>query len=279
MKFAGMVTLYNPTKRNIENIMSYIDGLDVVYLIDNSSFDNSNLLFNSKKIKYIPNLDNLGIAEALNIACKKAISDGYKWILTMDQDSILTLDALKKMQKYTKENDMSNVGIISPYHCILTTESKPSQLVEEKMDVMTSGNLLNLEIYEKIGGFKSWLFIDGVDIEYCLNLNINGFKVLRLNNVLMDHNLGDATCHKFLGREIICSNHNAIRRYYMVRNNLYIRDMYGSIYPDYCKFLIDVQKGQLKRVAFFEKNKIKKLKLMFKGYRNYKKGIKGKLII
>ena len=102
MKFCGMVTLYNPTQENINNIYEYLDELDKVYLIDNSSIDNSKLIKKNKKIMYIPNKENLGIATALNIACKQAIKDKFNWILTMDQDSKITKKVLMELIKYVK---------------------------------------------------------------------------------------------------------------------------------------------------------------------------------
>ena len=53
--------------------------------------------------------------------------------------------------------------------------------------------------------------------------------------------------------------------------------MYKEYFKDYCDHLIRVQKGQVKRVIAFEKNKIKKLLKMYRGYKDFKKGIKGKL--
>ena len=110
-----------------------------------------------------------------------------------------------------------------------------------------------------------------------MNLHKHGYKVLRLNNIIMKHSLGDIKIHHLFGKEYPCSNHNAMRRYYIARNNLYINDMYKDMYPDYCAFLIRVQKGQVKRILAFEKDKFNKLKMMYKGYMDHKKGIKGKL--
>lgn len=277
MKLAAMVTLYNPNKDNINNIKNYIDEVDVIYLIDNSDNDSSSLLFKSDKINYIPNNKNLGIASALNIACNKAIKDGYSWILTMDQDSKMSKDSLKKLKAFVENNDTKKVGIVSPYHNVETNRIKSDDKIEECLDVMTSGNLLNLNIYVKVGGFKEWLFIDDVDIEYCLNLNKNKYKVIRLNDVLLDHTLGATKTYKLFGKKIICSNHVPFRRYYMVRNMLYVYDMYHYIFPDFCEHLKRVQKGQIKNILIFEKNKIKKLYMMFKGYKDYKKNIKGEM--
>ena len=62
-----------------------------------------------------------------------------------------------------------------------------------------------------------------------------------------------------------------------MRNNLYINEMYKDLFPDYCSHLLRVQKGQVKRIIAFEKNKIKKLKMMYRGYKDFEKGIKGKI--
>lgn len=278
MKIAGMVTFYNPDLENVEKIKNYIKGLDILYVVDNSNKDNSKLLKDIKKCVYIPNMDNLGIAEALNIAAKRAIEDGYKWMLTMDQDSVMTFEILEELKKFVEKSDTERVGIVTPYHGIATNRQKKDVEVEERVEVMTSGNLLNLDVYLKVGGFKSWLFIDSVDIEYCLNLRKNGYKVLRLNNLVMEHNLGDTKVHKILWKRFICSNHNAIRRYYMVRNMLYVTNMYKKYFPGYCRFLRRVQRGQVRYIIMFEKDKIKKLKHMYKGYKDYKKGVTGKLV-
>lgn len=277
MKLAAMVTLYNPNKDNINNIKEYINEVDIIYLIDNSDNDNSFLLFKSDKINYMPNYKNLGIAAALNIACNKAIENGYSWILTMDQDSKLSKSSLSKLKTFVENNNMKDVGIVSPYHNVETNRIKSADKIEECLDVMTSGNLLNLNIYAKVGGFKEWLFIDDVDIEYCLNLNKNHYKVLRLNDVLLDHTLGATKAYKLFGKKIICSNHVPFRRYYMVRNMLYVYDMYHHIFPEFCEHIKRVQKGQIKNILVFEKNKIKKLYMMFKGYKDYKNSIKGEM--
>jgi rhamnosyltransferase len=274
-KIAGAVVLYNPDNNLGDNINSYLKNIDKLYVIDNSNESKKEYIPNSKKIKYIFNGENLGIATALNIAAKNAINDGYEWLLTMDQDSQFPAKELKKLIDFLG-NCNKKVGIVCPYHIIKTTEPKPDIDVEERLEVMTSGSLMNLKIYQKIGGFKDWLFIDNVDIDYCLNLNKHGYKVLRLNYVYLQHHLGDATYHRFLWKKIVCSNHNYIRRYYITRNILYTIDMYKKDFPEYCKFLHDCLGYNFKTVVLFEKDKYRKLRNMLRAYRDFKRGIKGK---
>ena len=276
MKIAGMVTLYNPEKEVANNISSYLKNLDVLYVIDNSSNDNKDKLSKSKKIKYLPNFDNLGVATALNIAAKKAIEAGYEWMLTMDQDSKFEKENLKQMIDYIKQNNCKNIGLISPWHVINTGVKKPPKKIDYPLEVMTSGNIINLKAYQEINGFKDEYFIDDIDIEYCMNLNIHNYKVVRLNYVELKHDLGNIEIKRFLNRNFVCSNHNAIRRYYMVRNTFYLCDRYKKYFPDYCRFLKRGLRGQLQNIILFEKDKLNKIINMYKGYKDYKKNLMGK---
>jgi len=277
MKFASVVVFYNPTDDNISYLKKYQDAVDVIYVVDNSN-DNIIRIKENSKIKYIKLSENVGIAKALNIGANLAIENGYKWLLTLDQDSKITNEIIKKMITFIENNDHLNIGLVSPYHDINAKVEILDVECEEMIEVMTSGNIINLDAYQKIGGFKDWLFIDCVDMDYCMNLNKNGYKVLRLNRVIMKHNLGNLKIHTLFGKEYLCFNHSPIRRYYMVRNTFYIKDMYYDIFKEHCDYLIRVQKGQVKRILVFEKDKYKKLKMMYKGYKDYKKGIKGKLV-
>lgn len=277
ISLAGMVTLYNPTDDDIKNINTYINDIDILFVIDNTEGkDNKNSLPKNKKINYIFNNENIGVAKALNIAAEKAIESGFEFLLTMDQDTSVRKDVIKKLKKDIEENDMSKIGIVTPWHNTKLLDKKPKERFDDPHDVMTSGNILNLKIWKKIGGFKDWLFIDGIDIEYSMNLHKNGYKILRDNSVEIDHNLGDIFYKNVFGRIYLCTNHSAMRRYYIMRNYHYIFDMYKDYSPDYCFSLIS-QRHNIIGVILFEKDKIKKIKNYIKGYKDYKKGIKGRM--
>ena len=277
MKLAAVVVFYHPNDENIENIKNYEKFVDKFYIVDNS-LDDINYYKSNKKVEYIKYGDNKGIATALNEGARRAIEDGYQWLLTSDQDSKITGNIIKQMEQYLMKHADEKIGLVSPYHDIHSDEIVLDVEAEEMIEVMTSGNIISLKAYQDVGGFKDWLFIDCVDTDYCMNLNMHGYKVLRLNRVRMEHHLGNLEVHSLFGKKYPCYNHGPIRRYYIVRNNLYIRQMYGNVYPDYCAYLIRVQRGQVKRIIAFETQKVQKLKMMYQGYKDFKKGIKGKLL-
>lgn len=288
MKFAGVVVVFNLNDNIVDNINTYINYLDKLYVVDNSeNIDNSKIFSFNNKIKYIPNKKNLGIAAALNIGAKNATKDGYNWLLTMDQDSSFEKNSLKKMENFIiemkKSKEISNllevkydkVALVAPFYKLDPTYESTLGINFPLM-VMTSGNLINLDIYKKIKGFKDWLFIDCVDFDYCLNLKKNGYEIVQLNNAVLNHHLGNNKTYKFLWMKKSSSNHSAIRRYYMVRNRHYIYDMYHEDFPYYCDLEIGRTKREAIKVLLFEKEKIKKIKYMIKGYKDYKNGKKGK---
>lgn len=273
IKIAGIVTLYNPDKEVTKNISSYLPDVSKLFVIDNTpDHKNTEILPKSKKIKYIFNGKNLGVAKALNLGAKNAIDLGYKWLLTMDQDSRFKKDDVKKMKKYIEEIDNKDIGLVTPWHVINTGIKIPKEKIDYPFEVMTSGNIINLDAYQKIGGYKDDYFIDDIDIEYCMNLNANNYKIVRLNYVKLKHDLGDIEVKHILNHDFVCSNHNYIRRYYMVRNTFKLCDDYERIYPEYCAFLKRGLRGQLQNILLFEKDKIRKVRNMYRGYKDYKKG-------
>ncbi len=276
MKLATIVVFYYPSDDNIKNINTYLDEVEKVFVVDNSD-DDVIRLKSTKKIEYIKFYENKGIAKALNEGAKRARDLNFKWLLTLDQDSKITKKNISALKEFIENTKEKRIGLVAPFQDIGLPHEKSDKEYEECLELMTSGSVINLEAYKKIGGFKDWLFIDCVDTDYCLNLLNHKYQVLRLNNVIMKHSLGDLTLHRFLGKTYDCFNHNPIRRYYIVRNNLYIYEMYHDLYPEYCDHLIRCQKGQVKRILVFEKDKFKKLKMMYKGYKDYKNGVKGRL--
>ena len=199
MKLAGIVVLYNPSDIQIENIKDSLLFLDKIYVIDNSSQKHN--VGNDNRIVYYSQSENMGIAKALNIGCQLALDDGFKWLLTMDQDSLFNKETIDKLCDYIENNDISKTYIVSPWLNTKLLEEKPLEEISHPSDVMTSGSIMNLDLYKLVGGFKEWLFIDGVDIAYCYDANRMGYHIDRLNNVCIEHSLGDIKIHKILWKK------------------------------------------------------------------------------
>lgn len=277
MKTSATVIWYNPDNENINNIKTYINYVEKIYIIDNSMKNNMKLSssLNNDKIEYVYNNKNLGIAKALNLACEKAINDGFEWILTMDQDSSFDSDGIKKYFETFDNMEKENIGIFSPRHILKndTKEFDESSDFLEVDHVMTSGNLLNLKIWEEIGRFDENLFIDEVDSEICFRIIENGYKVIQLNKIRMFHELGNLEKKNFFTRKISVLNHNHIRKYYIMRNKFYMLKKYKKYRSRYIYYIFN----DFFKVIFYEKDKLRKLKYMFKGIADFMKRKMGEL--
>ena len=91
------------------------------------------------------------------------------------------------------------------------------------------------------------------------------------------HSLGESQSVKSIFGKFNTSNHSALRRYYMTRNRFYIWEKY----KDLNSFTLNRDKKLFKKefikIILGEKDKVNKIKMVFKGYKDYKKGIRGKL--
>ena len=279
IKLAACVVLYNPDDTIFENILTYGNYVDKLIVVDNSLKKNNFLIdklsevFESKLI-YINNNDNLGIATALNQACDKAIELQFKWILTMDQDSsFINFDHYKKCLE--KVQNVNNVALLAANtdkegYSNFDINECSCNYREDKFSVITSANIVNLEYFEEIGRFNDKLFIDMVDYDYCLRINIKKFKILYFPDVFVEHKLGEVHLRTniFTRKKKYKTEHNAQRAYYISRNSLYLSKNYGKYFSKEfgmlhilnIVFIHDVTK-----ILLYEIDKWNKLKAKFIG--------------
>jgi len=275
-KIDGVVVLYHPDNTIFDNIDSYINGLSTLYVIDNSEIKNEKLIEKLKvkypTIKYIDNGGNQGIAHALNIGAKLAIENGADWLLTMDQDSKFENNDLQKMIQWVEENKTIDIGIVSPMHEV--DEKKKYKFY--KTITMTSGNLLNLDIYKYIGGFREDFFIDCVDTEFCLRLKKYNLAIKRIEDVVLTHQLGNKEEINSFGISFSVTNHNYMRRYYITRNRFRIWNEYENIDKPYIQFEKIVTIKEIIKIILAESDKFLKLKYSIRGYLDYRNSKYGK---
>lgn len=277
---AAVYVLYEPDESSLLKSLEFIrNQVDYIILIDNSEKTTVDFDKNDKKIYYVKNEENLGIAKALNTGCNFAIELNANWVLTLDQDSTPSKTLISELCSVVYGNMDNNVAAVGPKFKFFENEIVEVEAITNEVDTLiTSGCLMNLSAYKKVGGFKESLFIDSVDIEFCFNLRKNGYKIFQNNGVLLSHNIGNSAFHvKLFGKKIMTvTNHNYIRQYYIARNSLKVFSEYKEIFPKEAKKLKYRWLKQVVSVIFFEKNKLKKIKSIFLGIKDYKRGIYGK---
>lgn len=189
---AGIV-LYNPD--NIERTYDCINALQNqvsrLYIFDNSTFDLS-LKF-AENVVYLKENKNKGISYALNTILACAEKDGFQWILTMDQDSILPDGMVQSFKTFIQNNSTDKIGIVCPQVIDKRRAYMNIELREEYENIdfcITSASCTSIEAWRAIGGFDEWLFIDLVDNEFCKRLIAANYKIMRINKWVLDQEFG-----------------------------------------------------------------------------------------
>lgn len=270
---AGVVILYNPDDSVLNNIRSYASYLDILYIIDNSTTNNKNLiekLQENLSIKYIPHHENKGIAYSLNEVLD-LVKGRYEWLLTMEQDSSFYSG---KFPEYT--SILSQIGSdvygICPNHESLEIAGRGKTLV--RIDrCITSGSIIRVNLALTCGGFDENLFIDEVDFEFNYRCEKRGYKLLQYCPRILLHHVGHPIYVNIFGWHFKTLNENAIRQYYIFRNKLYI----ASNYPEKRWFYyIDLLKWFIK-IILAEPDKWKKIKYGFLGCYDFYRNQYGKI--
>lgn len=195
----------------------------------------------------------------------------------MDQDSVFQQGSMEELKRVAFASP-PDVALVSPFH--LTPNApfpKFDEAVKKIKLTMTSGNLLRLSSYKTAGPFEEKLFIDSVDHEYYLRLRKHGFTILRANNAILLHPLGEIRYRKFLFIKLKTTNHSALRRYYITRNRLYVSFKY--FFSD-SWFFFRESRELIKSffvVLLMDEQKGKKLKMMMKGVFDFMRGKYGRL--
>lgn len=268
MKISAGIVTYNPNLERLEkNIKSIIEQVDYIIIVDNHSKNINEieeLIKNFEKCEIIKNQENCGIALALNQIMRKSNSVNSVWTLTLDQDTVC-LPIL--MEKYKEIIFEQNVGMITGLYKDMNIDNiKKDNFTSFNYDeikfCITSASLINNKCWEKIGGFDDFMFIDKVDNDICHKIINAGYRILRVNKICFYHEVGNAKEINFFGKKCFVYNHGAFRRYYIVRNTIYLSRKYKEV-----KFFNSIMHIFFYTliVLLYEKDKLKKMSATLKG--------------
>lgn len=278
-KYAGVVVLYNPDIDVKDNINTYINFIDKLFVIDNSNFINETLrdvLCLNQKIEYINLNGNTGLAKALRIGCELAIKECFDYVLTMDQDSFFQGDSALSLIDFI-ENSKDHYAIVASNAISIYTDEVSGETKEAFTEisggnkecnwVMTSGSMMCIKDYSLTIGFDESLFIAHIDIDICIQFHQLGKKVIKLNDSKLFQTFGNSKPRKFLWKTVHPSFANPNRTYYIFRNQKYLENKF----PNHKKYIgVKLYKFIIKIVCF-EDRKLEKLLMAFKGILDGKK--------
>ncbi len=265
---AGVVTFNPDIARLKESVNSILKQVDRVFVFDNASNNIEEIEqllkgYGEKAVLY-KNITNVGVAGALAGIMEYASDNGYEWVLSMDQDSVLQPGVISAYKQVIQKR--SDAGMLT---CLIKDRNFSDdnnelqrKKVKEVPYCITSGALTSVKAYNETSGYEKSFFIDGVDFDICYSLREKGYKIYRVNYLGLLHEVGHGENRCLFGKNIVIYNESPNRVYYMARNKIKLFKKHKE-YGLYT--LVTKEMGLLFRICFCEKNKWKKIKMFWKG--------------
>lgn len=270
---AGIIT-YNPTLTDVSTCLEALcNQVERVIIVDNASKNVKSLqevVSKYANVTLVKNSQNIGFAKALTQVFEWAKSQGFNWVLTLNDDSVVPSNMISEYKKILENQGSlvnqknAKIAIV----CSLLKNRLDGTILHSKChedECITSGSLTSVEAWQEIGGFDEWLEIDGVDFDFSRRLVRAGWKIVECQNVIMEHQIGKARSINLIIKHPIVWNHNANRKYYIARNMQVVDYKMGTY--SYAKSLRAVVRDMI-FVALWEKNKFAKIHAMIRGFKD-----------
>jgi rhamnosyltransferase len=268
----AVVTTYRPDDGFPERIQKVRQQVGLVVIMDDGNSD-ENVHRLTRWFAEVPkvilnhNTENSGIAVSLNIGVSIARNTGYKWILMLDDDSLILPNMVERLLRYSSQiHGKKPIALTGMSYVHSVNELSGNNYLgnlatwSEKRGIITSGSLFSIETYDKVGPFRDEFFIDSVDYDFCLRARRKGYGIIKFNEIGFVHSLGRISFHGFACRPIKTYNYSNIRLYYLFRNTTVLAKE-NLIYDT--PYFLAVFFGQLKtlfKVLFLEEQKITKFR-------------------
>ena len=182
----------------------------------------------SDSVQIIRNDRNLGLAAALNQGLAVAHAEGYRWVITFVQDTLVGEDLFCELQAvFDSFSEKERIAIIGCNYwdpaqgrSLASVERSAARPWLEIKGAVTSGSLVSPAMFEAIGPFLADLHIGHVDSEYHLRARSKGFRVLLALEPAMEHSPGQGETHATAWGRVLTPNYPPARWYYIARNSL-----------------------------------------------------------
>jgi rhamnosyltransferase len=264
----AVVVSYNGLQKTRQTVEALRRQIRYVHIVDNGSDGESLGVLES--LEREPGItverlgENRGVGYALNRGVERARQMGCSWLLTMDQDSVVD-SSLVEAYRAAVEQDPARV-CLAPR--ITANGHRKDAVGEEISYAITSGNLVSVSVYDRIGLYDEGFFLDCIDFDFCLRLRRAGYAVHRVPAALMQHELGESVNLPEVVRKYYAL-HSPVRRYYMYRNYMYMAERHVLKFPGFIVKLGLSQMLLLLLIGFLDASPLASYRAIARGVWDY----------
>jgi len=285
---AAVIVTFHPDDL-LRAAVAALDGqVDRIVIVDNGSAPDAvaGLRALAGPVTVIENGTNLGLGAAQNIGIAHAMEGGAGWVLLLDQDSVHDPGMVAAMpaawQAHPRRAEIALVaprlhdaaGTIraaavtsrGPWH-VGRRPLAPGDRRDDVLFAIASGSLLRSAALRGVGLMRADYFIDYVDVELCLRLRRQGWRILAVGDAGLLHRYGTPVTARIAGRSVTVAAHDAQRRYLIYRNRVRTWRIHGGRFPAWIAFELAAIARDLVRLTL-EPDRGAKLKALLRGLRD-----------
>jgi rhamnosyltransferase len=290
LTLGAIFVLFNPTPQQLSALRASVALFDDVaaVVVDNSPAPSADAR-EAFGVNYAFHGNRGGIAGAFNRGVQVLLERGCDFFFTFDQDSTIDSSFFTQFRAFITQHDASLVcpdfvdihsntsarfTLLNRFSFHLLQSSDPRVQQGQVTSAISSGFGFSREIFERVGGFREDYVIDHVDTAFCYGAWCLG-EGIRVNpRVVLRHAIGQREHRRLLGIDVVPCHHPSVRRYYMARNGVDVaRRMYRQ-YPSALALEIARVGHELVSVVLFEREKLRKLRALVRGWHH---GLIGKM--
>lgn len=289
----AVVVTYRPDAAELPDVVARVaPQVGRVLLIDNATPDGE---FEAALpapvpagVEVIRRPTNDGLGRAYNQGARLAREAGFRFVLLMDQDSLVAPDLVERLvAAYLELQADARVGAVGAAF-IDAHSGQPAPFVRigfpfnhripapahgcvECDFLISSGSLIALDVLDAVGDMDESLFIDNVDLEWSFRARAAGYRLFGVGAARMTHRIGEAVHALPLGLGRVVA-HAPVRLYYMMRNRLVL---YGRAQTPRVWIAQDLPRLVLKllRLSLFVPPRRRNLRAMLRGLAD---GVRGR---
>lgn len=267
----AIFTCYFPDKGFRDNLTRAAMQFDFVIVIANDGDQRHKELEKIyDNIHIIISESNLGISTAFNKAVHQAENLKSDFIFLFDQDSKISNEFKYKMHEIYDSIAATGLKLILGAN-YSNSESDISLLIDSsnkyvsQYAIISSGSMMRLEDYLRIGGYNEFLFIDYCDIDFCFRARVLGFKIFITTESLMYHDIGSYIEVDLKMFKLRYTEHSELRVMYMFRNAVLLSKRYFFVYPNWVLLNLFKRIKSLILILLVDKKRVKKIRAVIKG--------------
>lgn len=233
----AIIICFHPNHQKLINLINGINSsVSKIILFDNGGVDPDLLRDISNTMEIVSSGRNAGLGEALNFGCDKGFQDGYRFVVSFDQDSSPSsemIHALRRELLAYQEKDSRAIAIgpqlidrrdgctsVMPFIRFdgLKVVKWSGEGTQPVSYLITSGCMIDIGCWGAVDRFCDDLFIDFVDNNWSWRAERRGYVLLGTSLATMPHEISEGIEKKGI---ISANKYSPFRRYFQMRNAAY----------------------------------------------------------